>query len=97
MTKAKIERVSRSFVGHLITNPKVRKDLHMAVTTTKRGTPEARIARIINRAVGPKSVTPKDVPIIAKRVNALLGVKHKPRPFEKLHTNTRTGIEVLEF
>jgi len=83
MTKAQLERVSRSFIGHLITDPQLRKAVRDASRVPGRTTPEARIAALINKTLAPKTpVKPEHVPAIRKRMNALVSKKQSPRSFE---------------
>jgi hypothetical protein len=83
MRESELDRVSRSFAGHLITNPALRKAVHDAYRTAGRSTPEARVAKIINKTIAPKTpVKEADVPKIRKRMNALVAKTPPVRAFE---------------
>ena len=75
MTKNQLERISRHFLGHLLSNPELREALN-AAGGPGRGKPEDRIARLINKVVAPETkVTAKHVPAIANRIQELTEVK----------------------
>jgi hypothetical protein len=74
MTNAEIERVSRSWIGHLATDPQVREKLSKAHT-------DAEKARLINETVIPKDkVEAKDVPEIARHVKMMIVEGKEPHP-----------------
>ena len=74
MTNADIERVSRSWIGHLATNPHVREKLLKARS-------DAEMASLINETVIPKeNVEAKDVPAIAGHVKVMLVEGKEPNP-----------------
>jgi hypothetical protein len=67
MTKKDIERVSRSWAGHLATNPQVRKQFASAKTPTAK-------ADLINDTVIPKdNVQVGDVPKIQANIQKYFG------------------------
>jgi hypothetical protein len=74
MTKADIERVSRSWIGHLATDPQVREKL-------SRARSDADTASLINETVIPKEkVEAKDVPAIARHVQTMMVEGKEPDP-----------------
>jgi hypothetical protein len=77
MTEADIERVSRSWIGHLATNPRVREQ--MSKTRS-----DADEAKLINETVAPKEhVEAKDVPAIARHVRAMMVEGKEPNPLQE--------------
>jgi hypothetical protein len=76
MTKADIERVSRSWIGHLATNPQVREKLSTAHT-------DADVAHLINETVVPKDkVEAQHVVAIKQHVQRMMVEGKVPDPLE---------------
>jgi ribosomal protein L19E len=76
MTNADIERVSRSWIGHLATNPQVREKLSKARS-------DDDIASLINDTVIPKDkVEATDVPAIARHVQMMMVEVKEPHPLQ---------------
>lgn len=75
MTKKDIERVTRSFVGHLATHPNLRDRLNSLVASKDN----EGIADLINETVVPKdNVTSQDVPQIRTLAAKMLPAKQTP-------------------
>ena len=69
MTKKDIDRISRSWVGHVATNPAVRDKMNDVLNN---GTDED-MADLINQTVVPKdNVGAADVPAIKTKINTML-------------------------
>lgn len=65
MTNSEYDRISRSWVGHVATDPAVREKMNAAKN-------RADLADLINQTVIPKdNVTAADIPEIQKRVMAM--------------------------
>jgi hypothetical protein len=74
MTKGEIERVSRSWIGHLATDPEVREKL-------ARARSDAEVANLINETVTPKeTVAAEDVPAIKRHVAMMIVEGKEPDP-----------------
>lgn len=74
MTNAEIERVSRSWIGHLATNPQVREKLSKARS-------DAEIASLINETVMPEDkVEANHVPAIGLHVRMMMVESNEPHP-----------------
>jgi hypothetical protein len=71
MTETEIDQVSRSWIGHLATNPALRQQLNSAMQTGASA--NAKVATLINTTVGAKAnVTADDVSKIQTYVKSAL-------------------------
>jgi hypothetical protein len=71
MTNKDIDRISRSWVGHIATNPDVRNQMNTILNKGPKGNEE--MADLINSTVVPKdNVGADDVPLIQTKANAML-------------------------